>query len=307
VPQAQHYEVNWILGRYPLMAFGLQPDPLSVVERQMHEAAALCANPGPGPKALSPCNVAWDNLYARAGAAAYLASSAAAPPALRSSLLELLDLWRASEFCQRRAAFRYQYGTLRAPLPRDDESQWVTEHAGTCFIVKLVTWLGGGQVGVPIDMIVTVLSYQSGQSFAELPDFKPVVTRLGAEARLQEPTALAELLARMKRQGPPAVTLEIGEELARRTGLSVPAAILIWAGCTEANNAGRVVVTPEVRKALGLQVKQVDAAAAALRQLHALRSNSALAWWYNTSGETMPRQAFYDLYQEAMPDDPNAL
>ena len=274
----------------------------------MRQVEALCTQPGPTTaKALSPCNVAWDNLYARAGAVAYLASSVATLPALRSSLLGLLELWQASEFCRHRDAFRHQYGTLHAALPRDEESQWIAEHQGTRFMVKVITWLGAGQPGVPIDMIVSVLSYRSGHSFSELPDFKPLVTRLGSEARLQEPAALAELVRRVGSDGPPKATPEIAEELARRTGLPVPAAALLWAGNTEANNTLRVVVTPEVRKALGLQVKQVDVASAALRPLHAWRGSSDLAWWYNTTGESMPRQAFYDIYQQAMPDTPGAL
>ena len=42
-----HYEVDWILGRYPLMAFALKPDPFDVVQRQMQEVEALCAQGTP--------------------------------------------------------------------------------------------------------------------------------------------------------------------------------------------------------------------------------------------------------------------
>jgi hypothetical protein len=238
---------------------------------------------------------------------AYLATGLAAVPPLGASLLGLLELWQASTFCRERRRFRYQYGTLRAVLPRDEESQWAVEHESTRFIVKLITWRGAGQPGMPIDMIVTVVSHRSDEKFSELPDFEPQVTLLGSEALHQDPPALAELVSRLKLDGPPKWTPEIGEELARRTGLPLPAAALLWAGNTETNNALRVVVSPEARKALGLQVKQLDAASAALRSLYASTRKSDLTWWYNITGEPMPRQAFYDIYQQAMPEAPRAL
>jgi hypothetical protein len=304
----QHPEINWILGRYPLMSFSLQPDALSVVERQMREAeAALMATNPTRPTTLTPCNVAWDNLFARAGAVAYLASGLATPPPLRESLLGLLSLWQGTAFCRTPERFRIQLGTLHAPLPKEELSQWIVEHEGTTFLIKLLSWIGAGTPGAPIDMIVSVLSYRTTETFSAPPSFTPRSTLLGSDARLQKPEALVDLVGRVGRDGPPKWAPAIGDELARLSGLTVPAAALLWAGNTEASNSLKVVAAPETRKALGLQAKQVDAASATLRALHATTRASDLAWWYNISGDPMPRQAFYDIYQAAMPDAPGAL
>jgi len=304
----QYPEIAWILGSYSLFGFGVRPDSLAVVERQIRATeTALLAADGAHPATVAPCNQAWENMYARAGAVAYMATSAATPPAFRESLLGLLGVWQRSVFCREPARFRLQFGTLRGPLSRQEDSQWIVPHDGTVSLVKLLGWEGAGAPGQDIDMFVNVLSCSRNGTFHDMDRFFPKSNLRGEEARLQNATALGALLDRFRRDGSPRWEAKIGETLAARSGLPPAAAALLWAGNTDASNSLKVVASADARKALSLKVKDVDAAAPALLSLHASRRPPDLVWWYNITGAPMPRQAFYDIYQRAMPDDPSRL
>jgi hypothetical protein len=304
----QHYEIAWVLGSYSLFGFGAEPDSLGVVEKQMREAeVALTAGGASRPTTVSLCNLAWENLYARTGAVAYMAASLATPPAFRESLFGLIALWQKSIFCREPARFRLQFGTLRASLPRQEDSQWVVSRGGTASLIKLLAWEGAASPGQVIDMFVNVLSCSGGDSFDDLDGFTPKSNVRGDGARLLDTKALGTLLERFARDGSPQWDPKIGESLAESTGLPPSAAALLWAGNTDASNSLKVVARADVRKALSLKVKDVDAAAPAILLLHASRRPPDLAWWYNITGSPMPRQALYDIYQQAAPDDPTRL
>jgi hypothetical protein len=156
-------------------------------------------------------------------------------------------------------------------------------------------------------MFVNVLSCSRSSAFHDLDGFLPKSSIRGDEARLQNATALGSLLDRFARDGSPRWEPKIGERLALSSGLPPAAAALLWAGNTDASNSLKVVASADARKALVLKVKDVESAVPALLSLHASRRPPDLAWWYNISGAPMPRQAFYDIYQRALPDDPSSV
>lgn len=298
VTSPQHYEIGWILGQYALTLSNWSPaaDPLEVVMRQLGEAELLFGSSViQHPVSLPLTNVGWENLYARMGTVAYVATALATVPSLREVLLGLVERWRRSTFCVERQRFRYQYGILTGSLPDGSATHRIEDFEGTRFLIKVITWHGAAKPGDQVKMVVTILSRTTRGNFSDFPGFEPEMTILGKDAIHHDPAALADLLNHFKHHGPPSWERAIGEDLAARTALPVPAAALVWAANTEATNALRVVAAPDTRKALALTAKQVDSASSALRPLYDCRSGEL------PPASRMSRQGFYDVYQHAMP------
>ncbi len=247
---------------------------------------------------LPTAKILWERLYERLGAACFMAAAVATPAPARAALVEILQAWARSPFAEEPSRFRCLWGIASRPSPLDEHPQFVRMGAGGALLVKRVTWSADRSV-------VSVLERDVGRQLRGLPDLRIESEVRGSELRTNA-ASLRGFLARVRDEGPPPHDARVPRELAARTGLGEAAAALLWAACVEHKGDVRVDVQPDVRKALGLRVKDVAGAEPTLRRLHVPRQPSRMSQWYNVSEPVMPYQAFYDLYEEAV-EDPNEL
>ncbi|MCC6623891.1 MAG: hypothetical protein IT385_21710 [Deltaproteobacteria bacterium] len=286
-----------LTGRHSEMDFGR--DTVGAIRAQIAEAARVFGDPGEdGVRPLPPAKLAWERLYERAGAACFMAAAAWTPAPARAALLDVLEAWAASPLVREAAAFRVLWGELDRREPFPDRTQGVLVRGGRAWMIKRATW---GEA----TCLVTVLERAPDGRFVDPPGLTISSDVRGAALRMTA-EQLARFVARVRREGPPAYDPRIAQAISARTTLTPEAAALVWGACLEVRGALKVTVQPEVRRALGLKVKDVTASEAAIRALHEPARPSRMAQWYNVSRAVMPYQAFYDLY-EASVADPEAL
>jgi hypothetical protein len=237
----------------------------ALTTRQMSEVASFFARPAGEDAAdsarieVTPTNLHWERLVGRIGAAAFLAVSDATPEPEREALLRLLEFWAPLPFAAPGGRMRVwtggrALGGASANVGEAMPGQWLRAAGGNRYLVRSTPrWHNGRH-----DLGVWVLEYAPEGKFEPLEGVDVDESEICAAGWSEE--RIGTFVAEARERGPAAWDARVGEEIARRTGLTPAAAALLWLGCPGFGEYSENFLPKDLRAKLGLKVAEAAAA-----------------------------------------------
>lgn len=204
----------------------------------------------------------WEELVGATGALAFLSVSPVVSETERAALLELLQAWANGPFVGAGRTFRRQVLSLPEKSPyrpghHEAQGRFIERGAERWFVRDLGRYEAVG--------IVALQASPSG-SFSLLPGAQVV-----EEERVDDGPWTGELLSRfvaeVRERGAPALDAQVIAELVRRTGISRPEAVLLWAGLPALDRYEHDALGKERRELLGLKQSEAKVAKESLAKL----------------------------------------
>ncbi|MBI3272404.1 MAG: hypothetical protein HYZ53_25655 [Planctomycetes bacterium] len=200
----------------------------------------------------------WEHLPGRIAAVAFVAAAPGTAAADRALLLDLLEFWANTPMARHPSRFRCMELRFRSPeggfLPgSEDWSCCARAHAGNVYFVRQGDRYGSEKG------ISSALEYAPNGVFAPPPG-ADLIDEMRPAATWDSPERLRRFIAAARERGPFPLSAEILDALSRRTGLTRPEAVLLWAGMPGVHSYVHDFLGKERRERLELKLK--DAATA---------------------------------------------